>query len=242
MQSALDQPEILSYIAEFLTRSDYAQCAQVSRDWFRTFCPLVWKEIALTTRKSSWVDQRELYTESLVRHSDLVRKLVCDSFFLPKTNPDNKINHKSSDNNDKSKREKNKAALKAKVKTWKQEQQKKLRERHPLTFPYLEDLVFLNGYKFKCQPEIAHLSDSGSAQGFIKDSIASIFKENLGISKVKQLELDDINGAADQFDQHLLLLQSCPDLEQFKWEIPISIRQDIQRQNLNLGRNLNDSL
>ncbi|KAG0039504.1 hypothetical protein BGZ83_002793, partial [Gryganskiella cystojenkinii] len=94
MQSALDQPEILSYIAEFLAQSDYAQCAQVSRDWFRTFCPLVWKEIALTTKKYLTRDLRELDTDTLVRHSDLVRKLVCDSFFLPKTNTDTKINHK----------------------------------------------------------------------------------------------------------------------------------------------------
>ncbi|KAG0044635.1 hypothetical protein BGZ83_010150 [Gryganskiella cystojenkinii] len=331
MQSALDQPEILSYIAEFLTQSDHSQCAQVSRDWYRTFCPLVWKGITLTNRKSRAHDLREIDTETLVRHSHLVRKLVCDSFFLPKTNPDTKINHKISDSHDNSKREKNKAALKAKFKAWKQEQQQKLRERHPLTFPHLEVLVFRIEYKFKCQSELARLvtrncqtlqrftlsskkrdditslkiwdaitscsrleylliecftvqslgswsafhrlwsqpslrhlrlesvaffpmkdssrlrqqrpqNNSGSAQGSFMSSVASIFKENLGISKIKQLELDDIDGEASQFDQQLLLLQSCPDLERFKWEIPITMRQDIQRRNSNLGQILKESL
>ncbi|KAG0044634.1 hypothetical protein BGZ83_010149 [Gryganskiella cystojenkinii] len=169
MSSPLDLPEVRSLIAEYLTQSDHARCAQVCWDWYQTFHILVWDEIMLTD-KNSWrfdTNTRPLDPKILVRHSTRVRKLVCNYFHLPKTNTnthlDNNFYENAADKRHTDPAVRSyyyrklqilKAESKVKVREAKLEQQQKLVQQQPMHFLNLKDFTYL-GSTYK--PEVARM-------------------------------------------------------------------------------------
>ncbi|KAG0049022.1 hypothetical protein BGZ83_006139 [Gryganskiella cystojenkinii] len=73
------------------------------------------------------------------------------------------------------------------------------------------------------------VSDSNNA--IPKTTIESAFKQYLGPSKIRHLELSFVDGDAAMLRQQLFLLRMCPHLESFTWRFSTPrIHQEIQRR------------
>lgn len=72
MTSALDLPEIRSFVAQFLPPSSLAVCARVSKDWLDSFTPFLWRKILLI--ESIQVDE-----PTLSKYSAQIRDLSVKS-------------------------------------------------------------------------------------------------------------------------------------------------------------------
>jgi len=71
----LDLPEIRDILARLFTHQELTVCSRVSRDWYLTFAPYVWRKIKILPKDS--VLSKAMTKESLRGHSDFIERLVC---------------------------------------------------------------------------------------------------------------------------------------------------------------------